>query len=83
MKKIIKSKEIIRKATKNTNNAKSEKYGLESEVIKKMFKVWCFRIKFDFHWLDKVKKDSDRKKRHAKNWQKKKIKVNWKTQDRW
>ena len=35
LKKIINSKEIIRKATNNTNNAKSEKYGLEPEIIEK------------------------------------------------
>ena len=35
LKKRIKSKEIIRKATSSMNNTKSGKYGLEPEIIEK------------------------------------------------
>ena len=69
----MKSKEIIRKATNNMKNKKSEKYSLEPDVIeKKSLRPDVFRIKFDFHRLDKVKIDVDRRVRHAQKIDKRK-----------
>ena len=59
MKKRTKSKEIVRKPKNNLNNTKSQKIWLRT------WKSDDFRTKFDFHRLDKLKKDADRRMRHT------------------
>ena len=71
---------MVRKPKSNTNNTKSEKHVLEPVVI-----AWCnvrnnqtyffFKIKFDFHRLDKVKKTLTEKQDIKKNWQRKKLRL--------
>lgn len=73
MKKTIYPKEITRKAKSNINNTKSEKYGLEPEVMeRKSLKFEVLKMKFYFHGLNNVKKDADRKTRHARKTDKRK-----------
>lgn len=76
LEKQIKLKQII-KATNNLNNVPTVKYGLEPEYIeKKSLESESFKIEFDFHRLDKVKKNNERLKRHReKNKPKEKTQV--------
>ena len=60
----VSPKKLIKKATTNLNNTKSAKHGISSErVEKRIIKNKEFKKVYDFHRLNKVKEDLERRKR--------------------
>ena len=65
LKKRLNATKAIKKAVQNMNNAKSEKYNLEPEVIeRKSLQNEDFKERYDFHRLNQITKTAQRYKRH-------------------
>lgn len=52
---------LVEKVANNLNWTKSQKYNISSDTIKKKFKYEKFKKIYDFHRLNKVKEDLERK----------------------